>query len=236
MSDIQAIKYRLVGAVVIVIGFALVWWLMLDHEAHRRIKEDQAELPPQTFEIERFDIDEPQSLGIRPEEGKVAGQVEEGVEEIRTEALPAGVISPHPKEAAAATVVEKLPETTAATAKSPEPVKPEVKPKPVVKEKASTVPATNSYSALDKQGLPESWVIQLASVKSRENAQQLQRRLLASSYPAYVKSVNTAEGTLHRVLVGPKLSRQKAQETAAAIEKEFRIKGMIVRFQTGYEQ
>lgn len=235
MSDIQAIKYRLVGAVVIVVGFALVWWLMLDHEARRRIQEEQADLPPQTFEVERFDIDEPQPLGIRPKPdgaGVVEREASKNSEEIPTQDLPTAVMSQEPEEAAPVTEVKPAkPVASAVEAKKPVEVK-----KAVDTGATSIAAKTNSYSALDEKGLPESWVIQLASVKNRENAQQLQRKLLASSYPAYVKSVSTADGTIHRVLVGPKLSRQKAEETARAIEKEFRIKGIIVRFQTGYEQ
>lgn len=209
MSDIQAMKYRLVGAVVIIVGFALVWWLMLDHEAHRRVKEEQADIPAQTFEVERFDIDEPKPLGIKPQDQK-----EPEIE------ITADVNSTNTSDISKSAKKQEVQSTVASSA-----------------VKTSTMASkSNAYSALDQKGLPESWVIQLASVKNRENAQQLQRKLLSSSYPAYIRTIHTDEGELHRVLVGPKLDRAKAEKTATSIEKEFGIKGIIVRFQTGYEK
>ncbi len=227
MSDIQAIKYRLVGAVVIVIGFASMWWLMLDHEAHRRIKNEHLDIPPQTMAIERFDIEEPKPLGIRPQE---AGGVAESralaedksvknanSEEIKTTDIKSTVISPPQEE-------------------QPVPNEPKIAEEKSVPASATIAKKTDSYSALDEKGLPEAWVLQLASLKSEENARQLQRKLLASSYPAYIKSITRDDGVSYRVLVGPKLSHEKAVEMSKAIEKELGIKSMVLKFQTGYEQ
>jgi cell division septation protein DedD len=38
------------------------------------------------------------------------------------------------------------------------------------------------------------------------------------------------------VLVGPKLSKQKAADMAKAIEKEFALKSMLMLFKPGYEE
>jgi DedD protein len=218
MSDIQAIKYRLVGAVVIVVGFSCVWWLLLDHEEHRRIQETQVEIPQKSFSVERFDIDKPKPLGLHPQTKALEPEkIKSDVNNIAAVEIKEDVITPvtHNEEKPAVQQIEK----------TPEPAKPAA---PAVKN--------TSFSSLDEKGLPEAWVLQLASLKSQENAKQLQKKLLNSSYPAYVKSVKTADGVIYRVLVGPKLDRTKAEQMAKSIETEHAMKSIIVKYQTGYEQ
>jgi DedD protein len=142
------------------------------------------------------------------------------------------VTSPSENAVAPAKNIEKpVPATATATAVK----KAELVTKVAAEEK-TPAPKSASYAALDAKGVPEAWVIQLASLKSKENAQKLQKELLGYGFPAYVKSVNKADGVSFRVLVGPKLNRQKAEEMAKAIEKKQGSKGMIVKFQAGYEQ
>lgn len=221
MSDIQAIKYRLVGAVVIVVGFSCVWWLMLDHEEHRRIQETQVEMPEKAFVVERFNIDEPKPLGLHPKTNVL-------------ENSPVGMDS-------SSNVVIKEDVITPVTQQDKPVAPPAEVVKPIVKKAVEVKPVTpveknTHFSALDEKGMPEAWVLQLASLKSQENAKQLKNKLINTSYPAYVKEVSTADGVIYRVLVGPKLDRTKAEQMAKAIEKEHKMKSIIVKYQTGYKQ
>lgn len=245
MSDIQTIKYRLVGAVVIVIGFALLWSLLLDHEAKRKVNEKQLDIPPQTFNVERFDIKDPQNavaitdeeLPVTVDDSDSSTAQSESIQSVETpKAETVKVV-----EKTVVQAVQEKPEATQTPKAVSTPVVAAVKKAPlpssappkqsVVVEKAAT-----SYSKLDDKGLPEAWVLQLASVKNEQNALDLKNKLISANFPAYVKSINTADGISYRVLVGPKLSREKAEIMANDIEKQKGIKGIIVRFQVGYER
>ncbi len=68
MSDAQSIKYRLIGAVVIVISFALAWLLLLDHDLQR--EQSWKTQVPEQLVIERFDIEEPKAPTIKAQEVK----------------------------------------------------------------------------------------------------------------------------------------------------------------------
>jgi len=248
MSDIQSIKYRLVGAVVIVIGFALLWSILLDHDAKRKVKDNQLTIPAQTFNVERFDIKDPKNIDIEGEELPVsvadtdaAKPTPENADIEQTKAgVKDSVADPEPsaKTAPVASVKEVAPlkpsiPAPAKVTEAPAPKPLATNDKAAVEVKAA---ASGTYSALDGKGLPEAWVLQLASVKNKDNAQELQKKLIASNFPAYIKSATTADGLSYRVLVGPKLSREKAEMMARDIEKKHGIKGIIVRFQAAYER
>jgi len=56
-NDTQAIKYRLIGALVVLVLFVLVWWLFLDHDVKRY--QDTKRGIPEPLEIQRFDVAQP---------------------------------------------------------------------------------------------------------------------------------------------------------------------------------
>ena len=152
MSDIEAIKYRLIGALVIVVSFIFAWWLVLDHDV-QRLQDEDMEIP-EPLKIERFDIDKPEKPSLKPVEAKSAE-----------------------KKAAKAVKKEvKVVETD----------------KKIVEIKSSN---KNKYSSIDDRGLPEAWVVQVASFQNKPNAQKLQEKLLADDLPAYIKQFNLPDGS-----------------------------------------
>lgn len=91
-TDTQTIKYRLIGAAVILISLVLGWWLFLDHDVQRY--QDIKRNIPEPLPIERFDIAEPQPLigtPVQPaESAPVAEPAEETVPEpVHNEPTPA---------------------------------------------------------------------------------------------------------------------------------------------------
>jgi DedD protein len=83
---------------------------------------------------------------------------------------------------------------------------------------------------LNKKGLPDSWVIQVASFQSQAHANALNKKLRDKTYKAYVRSVNTAKGEFFRVLVGPYIDRSRAGKAKVNIDKTYRVNSQILRF------
>jgi len=63
-------------------------------------------------------------------------------------------------------------------------------------------------------GGSEKFVVQVAALSTPAAADELTARLVIGGFRAYVEAVSTAEGTLHRVRVGPFTSRDEAQRAA----------------------
>ncbi|MFT6221025.1 MAG: DedD protein [Candidatus Endobugula sp.] len=97
------------------------------------------------------------------------------------------------------------------------------------KEIAKNIPSIATLK-LNKKGLPDSWVIQVASFQSQAHAKALNKKLLDKTYKAYVRSVNTAKGEFFRVLVGPYIDRSRAGKAKVNIDKTYRVNSQILRF------
>ena len=91
-------------------------------------------------------------------------------------------------------------------------------------------PAAQPEPGLDSRGLPEAWVVQVASFGNADNAALLRDRLREQGFKAYTESVTTGGGRSTRVLVGPKLSRGQAEQDKAAIDKAFGLNSLVSRF------
>ncbi|WP_241088589.1 SPOR domain-containing protein, partial [Pseudomonas viridiflava] len=98
-----------------------------------------------------------------------------------------------------------------------------------------TTPAAPSASAVakaapsgvDANGLSVSWSVQLASMSNRANADNLQKTLRTQGYNAYIR---TADG-VNRVFVGPLIERAEADRLRDQLDKQQKLKGIVVRFQ-----
>ena len=84
---------------------------------------------------------------------------------------------------------------------------------------------------LDRAGLPQSWVVQLASFADVENARNLLARLQGAGYKAYIRSVVGDQGERSRVLVGPWVVRARADETQTQLQRQFQLAGMVVSYE-----
>jgi DedD protein len=64
----------------------------------------------------------------------------------------------------------------------------------------------------------ERFAVQVAALSSPAAAKELAGRLKKGGFGAYVEAVSTAEGTLHRVRVGPFAGRDEAQRAAEKVK------------------
>lgn len=87
--------------------------------------------------------------------------------------------------------------------------------------------AAQAPSKIDPNGLPVSWSVQLASLSSRDGADNMQKTLRTQGYNAYVRS---ADGK-NRVYVGPLIDRAEAERLRDTLNRQQNLKGFVVRFE-----
>lgn len=201
-------KQRMVGALVLV-ALAVIFLPMLfsreDEQRHVVVEAPAAPQPsalPQV-QVEPVVVPEPQPLpqGSVPADEPVVQQA------------PSAPIAP-----------------SAPVAPAPAPVavsKPAPAPKPAPAQPIASARPDTSQSRVDANGLSVSWSVQLASLSSRESAENLQKTLRSQGYNAYIRS---AEGK-NRVFVGPLIERAEADRLRDLLGRQQNLKGFVVRFQ-----
>ena len=82
----------------------------------------------------------------------------------------------------------------------------------------------------DDQGLPVSWELQIATFSNVERAGKISQLLRDKGHKAYVSPIILDDQRLFRVMIGPKLQKQRLIEIQPAINDYFSVESFIVRF------
>ena len=106
-------------------------------------------------------------------------------------------------------------------------LKPLVNTQQIAAEK-STAQAAHKKVALDQQGVPTAWTLQLASFKDAANARALRKQLLKAGHKVYTRQ----NGSLVKVYVGPAIDKQRLEALKKGLKKDFGLDGLLVRFTT----
>jgi DedD protein len=213
----KAYKQRMVGALVL-IAVAVIFLPMLfsrqDEARHVQVDAPAAPQAPVTpaIKVEPVAVPEQQPLPQEPvptdEDLAQAGQPPVNQQP------PAMPIAPAPSRPAASAPAAKPAPAPAA--------KPVAAPAP-----AAPAPAAADPSRVDANGLSITWAVQLASLSNRANADNLQKTLRSQGYNAYIR---TSDG-VNRVFVGPVIERAEADRLRDQLDKQQKLKGIVVRFQ-----
>lgn len=197
----QNLKQRLVGALVLLSAAVIFLPLIFDG---RKEQETYTDIQIPEEPVVTLDVTEPEVDVTRFEE------VKKRIDQER---------------AAIAPSEESLNEPVASL--------PEVK-KPVVAAREDVAQIKQQSEQKTKpQGtdrMAENYTIQLAAFSSKENAEKLHKQLIAKNYKAYIQKGTSGGKTLYRVFVGPQLRKNRAALIADALNKEFKLKGMVVRY------
>ncbi len=218
----KVFKQRMVGALVL-IAVAVIFLPML-FTRQDEVRQVQVEAPaaPQApvapqVKVDPVPVPEPQILPQEPVPGE---------EDMSTASQlpPSMPIAPAPPVASAPAQAP-----TQAAASAPKPAKPAPAPAatPAAPAPAPATTAKAAPSGVDANGLSVSWSVQLASMSNRANADNLQKTLRAQGYNAYIR---TADG-VNRVFVGPLIERAEADRLRDQLDKQQKLKGIVVRFQ-----
>ena len=78
--------------------------------------------------------------------------------------------------------------------------------------------------------MPVAWILQVASVSTREKANALRDTLLAADHKAYVKQIRSGDRTLYRVYIGPKFEKAQLERIKPAIDSAHGVSSLVVRY------
>lgn len=209
MNDI--LKQRLVGALILV-ALGVVFWPIIFVEPGARVEPGQVSTPPRPA-VDTSPIEPP-----RPERWRASTESYDEVEEgtatddellAETEAAPAAALEPEQGGAETA-VVEPAPAAPVAAVQA--------------RSSAPEAPA------LDANGVPVAWSLQVATVSSAAKAEELRQQLLSMQEKAYVRKLERGDRDLYRVFVGPKFERAQMEQTRARVDARFGVESLIVRY------
>jgi DedD protein len=121
----------------------------------------------------------------------------------------------------------------------PPPVVQEVEPQPEISNDKPEKAASDAHEADNAQATRKAkgpdramagWVVQVASVKSKDNALALKDKLRRLGFASFVEQVNASNGTLYRVRVGPEITRSGAEKQLAALGEKIGLKAIILQY------
>jgi DedD protein len=88
-----------------------------------------------------------------------------------------------------------------------------------------------SLPQLGEDGLPGGWSVRLGLFSNADNAAGLLERLQKAGYKAYIREIESDEGQLRGVFVGPWLNRQLSASYQSSLQEEFQLAGIVVPYE-----
>jgi DedD protein len=206
----RALKERIIGAIVLVAVVVLVVPVFLDGPVDESaVVSERINLPGQggddgvrTVVLERDRSEPVPATPLPARQAEPAPTV--AAPPTREASLPEPVPNPPPDD-------EPVPGSDPGT--QPEAVEssPDTAPEPV--------PATRSTTGM--------WAVQLGSFSNEANAERLAADLRQQGFAAFLSKLETEQGELHRVRVGPQRDREAAETMLARLERAGQ-KGQVV--------
>ncbi len=198
----RALKERIIGATVLVVVVVLVVPIFLDGPpadgeivTERVLLPGQSDQETQTVVLERDRTEPVPAANTSDDAGEPASPV---------------AAEPEQQDEPPEPVVIRRPEPSTMSAK-PEP-EPEAEP-----ERAS--PAAAEAAEPEPTSSTGMWAVQLGSFSNKDNAERLAADLRKQGYAAFLSKLETDNGTLHRVRIGPQKDRDAAEAIAARLAK-----------------
>jgi cell division septation protein DedD len=116
----------------------------------------------------------------------------------------------------------------------PEPeVEPVAAPVPAIvetkAERPAVVPAARPLASASNEPKGDGFVVQVASLRSRAEADVVAKRLSSKGFPSYVSTPGSTGPRVFRVRVGKYADRREAETVARRLEKEEQFKPWITR-------
>ena len=207
MNDV--LKQRLVGALIL-LALGVVFWPIIFVQPGDRSNAEHQRIPPRP-QVNTSPIEPPDQVGLRSvQEVEARAEVEEALDAVDSAVVerdPAPIVEPEP----AAELSPPIP--------SEQPT-PERRTREEAPEKL----------AMDSQGVPVAWILQVASVSSADKAEQLRQQLLQKDRKAYTRRVKRDGRELYRVYIGPKFERARLENIKEQVDREFGVNSLIVRY------
>jgi DedD protein len=219
----KAYKQRMVGALVL-IAIAVIFLPMLfsrqDEARHVQVDAPAAPQAPASTPIKVEPVTVPEQQPLPQEPVPSDEELAQPAQPVNHQP-PSMPIAPVPTKAAPQAKVTPAAKP-AAPAQAPAPSKNAAAPTP-----AAPPALVQETNRVDPNGLSITWAVQVASLSNRANADTLQKTLRTQGYNAYIR---TSDG-VNRVFVGPLIERAEADRLRDQLDKQQKLKGIVVRFQ-----
>lgn len=199
----ESVKHRLIGAAVL--AAIAVLFLPSFFKDRQQYQVDTSSQIPGRPSITAVDFNEP----TRPEGIEPAPAPETMFLPDESEAVQVAHIPPPEQAAIAAEVTSSNQSISSSSTTS-----------------AVSVPVM----PLNAQGLPGTWVIQVASLSVQAAANKLRDQLQADGHKAYVRSVPGASATTYRVFIGPKQDKAEAIAIKTQLDKRLKVNSLVLPF------
>jgi DedD protein len=196
----EVLKQRLVGALIL-LALGVIFWPIIFVGPGGEEAARHTEMPPVPA-VPTDPLEAPGKVGLRTSPPAIIHQEQP---EVEPAPLPVPVPMPEPEEPA--------PDPTGVPSEQP--------------EARSEAP---EKLALDADGVPIAWILQVASVSSQDKADGLAKQLLDMGHKAYVEHVKRDGKSLYRVYIGPKHERARLESMRADIDAAFGVQSMIRRY------
>jgi len=229
------LKQRLVGAVVLVSLVAILVPMILDGQKEHGTVIVKTNIPPKP--------DHQFNSKVIPLDDEPARPEQEPARRVIETPSPPARAKPASTPRSAAALPAKTPPAEAAPAAAPrsgvdlvEKSAPAGAPPAATADRSAVrKSATESGKAplAEASGLRtgiDAWVVQVGSFSSEKNALALRDRLRGKGYRAFVERLEAGEGVVFRVRVGPELDPSRANEILGKLEKDAKLKGIVVHY------
>lgn len=208
MNDI--LKQRLVGALILV-ALGVVFWPIIFVQPGGESSTELRSIPPPPG-VSMAPIAAPDEVGLR-------GSLELTGEDDNQRVEVSRAVDSDPEEGEE--VLVPSPTQTEGTA---------VPPPSAVSSTRETRTEAPEPLAMDSDGLPVAWTLQVATLSSSDKADALRRQLLDMNHKAYVTQVQRDGKMLYRVCIGPKFERSQLEGLQANIDARFGVNSLVARY------
>ncbi|MFT7288850.1 MAG: DedD protein [Halieaceae bacterium] len=202
------VKQRLLGALIL-IALAVVFWPII-FVTNGDVGSDVSVPVPPAPPVDMTPLPEPDNAGLRRGQRAVAqGQQVPDVllPDAGTERVPGDEGSDRAEPAGLAPRATVLPVPGLAEARE-----------------------TLASPAMDADGLPIAYSLQVATMSDRGGAEKLRDDLVAGGYKAYLKRLRRDDKVFFRVLVGPRYSSDELLPVKNTVDDTYRVESLIIRY------
>ncbi len=99
-----------------------------------------------------------------------------------------------------------------------------------VPDETAVVSDAAEPDTLDAHGQPQAWVLQIGSFQTEQLAIAARDKLTGLGHTAYIRKVQVADETVHRVYVGPKMAKDALMTAKVAIDQALQVESLLLAF------
>lgn len=207
----QALKNRLVGVAVLLLIAAIVWPLLF------------------RFDSSSIQIDDKELLSEADSINKKIAELREETKHIQQEVLGSNQQQLEQDRQSLSDEIAKHPDLK--LPKSPEDIGVF---KSADRVASAATDERRSPAELDSQGIPVSWIVQVATFSNWKNANSLREKLIDAGYKAFQRPEDSSFAGPYVIYVGPTFEKSKSVAMASDIEERFNTgESIIKRFKGG---